>query len=108
MKTGRGDMIIPMLEKIEMYDKQLAAVANFTLGNVLFGTGDYKNAQYHYKRSIEFKPDFYECLYNIGVTAAALGEKNEAVAALEELLIRKPDFKQRPDAERILADLKRK
>lgn len=107
LKTGRGDKIMPMLEKIEMYDKQLAATANFTLGNILFGNRDYTNALYHYKRSFEFKPDFYECLYNIGVTAATLGQKQEAIAALNELLLKKPDFKQREDAEKILKDLKK-
>ncbi|HDT15239.1 MAG TPA: hypothetical protein ENN55_03425, partial [Firmicutes bacterium] len=102
-----------LLEKVEAYDRKLAATSAFILGNGYFNLYGSSGDSAHllksselYKKSISINPDFIQGIFNYGVTAASLGDTFNAAASMEKVLSLDPEFDNRNEAIRIINDMK--
>ena len=80
----------PVLSKSTMQ-----AVTENNLATAFQENGQLDEAVAHYKRSIEFQPDYAPAYNNMGVALRARGEIDQALASYEKALAVQPDY---PDA----------
>jgi tetratricopeptide (TPR) repeat protein len=104
---GKIDKAMPLLAKLENYDKNMAASSYFLLGNVYFGSKLFVNAENSYRKSIDLNPEQSETYYNLGIACAALGDKNCTKASMEKYLEMSPDSQKAPDARKLLKEVSR-
>ncbi|MDE6143284.1 MAG: tetratricopeptide repeat protein, partial [Muribaculaceae bacterium] len=77
------DMLKEGLTQMELVSKmgserpQLAARANYNLGNVAFDSEDYENALNFYKQSLRLNPDDASAKRNLRITQLKLQDKNK-------------------------------
>ncbi|MDE6399689.1 MAG: tetratricopeptide repeat protein, partial [Muribaculaceae bacterium] len=77
------DMLKEGLSQMELVSKmgserpQLAARANYNLGNVAFDSEDYENALNFYKQSLRLNPDDASAKRNLRITQLKLQDKNK-------------------------------
>lgn len=77
------DMLKEGLTQMELVSKmgserpQLAARANYNLGNVAFDSEDYENALNFYKQSLRLDPDDASAKRNLRITQLKLQDKNK-------------------------------
>ncbi len=78
-----------------------------TLAVVEYHNGDYQNARLHIQKALAGAPDNVSMRYHQAMIDAALGEKDKALAALQELLAKEAgEFPERAEAEKLLQSLK--
>jgi len=106
-RTGQPEKAALMLEKVEQYDRNLGANINFNIGAEAYNRNDLKTAYLRFMRSVNLNPRFEPGLFNLGITAATVGDTYNAYAALSNLLVINPNFEKRSEAERVLSSLKR-
>jgi O-antigen ligase len=106
LKTGMTDRAMPLLAKLEQYDKALAAGANFGLGNIFFTKKDFNNAEISYKKAIELDPALFQAYHNLGVVYAARRDRVNAKIYLEKFIELAPASEMVPNAKKILNELK--
>jgi tetratricopeptide (TPR) repeat protein/4-amino-4-deoxy-L-arabinose transferase-like glycosyltransferase len=80
----------PVLSK-----SMMQAVTENNLATAFQEDGRLDDAVAHYKRSIEFQPDYAPAYNNLGVALRAKGEIDQALASYERALAAQPDY---PDA----------
>lgn len=106
IKHGLVAQALPLFEKLEIIDKNMAANAYFMLGNLFFTRKEFSNAEIAYKKTIGLNNFLYQAYHNLGVVCAAQGKKSEAKTNLEKFLELAPDSDMVPNAKKILSDLK--
>lgn len=106
LKTGMIDRALPLMSKLEQYDKGLAAGSNFALGNVYFTKKDLPDAEMFYKKSIELNPALFQAYYNLGVVYAAKRDREDAKTYLEKFIELAPTSEMIPNAQKVLKELK--
>lgn len=106
IRHGLTAQALPLFEKLEIIDKNMAANAYFMLGNLFFTKKEFSNAENAYKKTIELNNSLYQAYHNLGVVCAAQGKKNEAKMNLEKFLELAPDSDMVTNAKKILNDLK--
>ncbi len=77
-----------------------------TLAVVEYHNGDHQSARLHIQKALAGAPDNASMLYHQAMIDAALGEKDKAIAVLQEVLARDAaDFPERAEAEKLLKTL---
>jgi len=77
-----------------------------TLAVVEYHNGDHQSARQAIRRALAGAPDNASMLYHQAMIDAALGEKDKAIAVLQEVLARDAaDFPERAEAEKLLKTL---
>ena len=70
----------------------------------LYKVGDYKNAAIELRKAYDYAP-LPPILFNLGVTYMKLGNKSAAKAALSEYVAAMPKAPNRPEADKLLAEI---
>ncbi|MEM8962252.1 MAG: tetratricopeptide repeat protein [Acidobacteriota bacterium] len=71
-----------------------------TLGVVRYQEGDPDAAMAAWRRALELDPQQWDALFNLGLTAASLGRRDEARQALEQYIATAPPSRFAPDIAR--------
>jgi Tfp pilus assembly protein PilF len=88
-KPGQGGnpdaALVETLRALEADEKH--AEAHFLAGLIFMGREQHLDAERHYRRAIEIKPDFYFARNNLGATYLAMGRWDEAIALFDALVL---------------------
>jgi O-antigen ligase len=106
LQVGMVDRVFPLLSKLDLLDKNLAAAAHFMVGNLAFTKKDFALAEDEYKKTIEMKPDIFQAYHNLGVVFAARKDKANAKFYLEKFIEMAPTSDMVPNAKKILNGLR--
>jgi O-antigen ligase/regulator of sirC expression with transglutaminase-like and TPR domain len=106
MRANMIDKILPLVTKLEEYDKRLAANSYFMLGNAFFTGKDFANAEKAYIKTLELNPEIFQAYHNLGVVYAATKNRVQAILYLEKFIQMAPTSEMVPNAEKILKELK--
>ncbi|MCX7698562.1 MAG: O-antigen ligase family protein [Candidatus Goldbacteria bacterium] len=106
IRHGLVAQAMPLFEKLEIIDKNMAANAYFMLGNLFFTKKEFLHAENAYKKTIELNNKLFQAFHNLGVVCAALGKKSDAKLYLEKFIEMAPDSDMVPNAKKILNDIK--
>jgi len=94
---GGGDAIREYQEAVRLRPSYVEArhnlaMAEFELANTLRGQRQLEEAILHYQQALLQKPDFFDCLNNLGATEAITGHQEDAIVHFRAALRIKPDF----------------
>ena len=89
---GESDKFLEAAKQLAAFDRKEAASLVFSGANLLYNQEQLVMAREWYLTALEYKPDYPEAQFNLGVSYARLGNIPAALAAWRRVLELRPDF----------------
>lgn len=82
-----------VLDRLSRIEKTESATVAFNAANQFYQFNLLANAVRYYQKALDYKPDYIEALFNLGIVSARLEDTQQAIGYWEKILTIQPDFK---------------
>jgi rhomboid protease GluP len=89
MQEGRLSEAYPLI--YEVLEEEESAEAYFLLGYADYALEDFREAKDSFMRAVELQPSFHQAHYNLALSHYRLGDREEAIAAVEQAIALEPN-----------------